>query len=98
MAVCKGCGEQISFVKMRTGGTMPVEGEEDEAHYLDLREKVLGPQVVLITEDGLILKGREVRPDGGGQTTVVTLVMGRESHFSSCPDAIRFRRTRQVNK
>ena len=93
MAICKGCGDQITFIKTRLGRMMPVDGDEESAYYLDMRDTKGAPQKVIVM-DGEILREREVHPTTSG----CTRVMGRESHFASCPDAIRFRRTGQVNK
>lgn len=59
---------------------IPVASSEAEPIYFFV-EKPGHPQIVVVTEDGTVLRGRKgARTDNG-----ITKVLGWESHFSSCP-------------
>lgn len=66
---------------------MPVEAATTETYYLHLNAPG-SPQMVLVTEDGDVLRGRLGKQEESG----VTKVVGSESHFARCPDADGFRR------
>lgn len=78
MAQCRGCGEHIEFVTMKKSGKkMPVNAE-----YFNYDDVEAG--TILIT-------------DGGNLYTKETdksfpNIKGRESHFSVCKQASKFRR------
>ena len=75
------------FVSLRSGKLMPVEAATTETYYLHLGQSG-HPQMVLVTENGEVLRGRLGKESESG----VTKVIGRESHFARCPEADKFRR------
>ncbi len=87
MTRCRSCHEEIDFVKLRSGKLMPVEAATTETYYLHLGAPG-SPQVVLVTEDGDVLRGRL----GTQHESGMAKVLGSESHFARCPDAGSFRR------
>ncbi len=87
MPRCRSCGETIDFVRLRSGNLMPVEAATTETYYLHL-DAPGAPQMVLVTEDGDLVRGRLGRQHESG----VTKVVGSESHFARCPGAAEFRR------
>ena len=66
---------------------MPVEAATTETYYLH-RDAPGVPQMILITEDGDIVRGRLGKAHEDG----VTKIIGSESHFARCPEAASFRR------
>jgi hypothetical protein len=89
MARCRGCREEIDFVRLRSGRLMPVEAMTSETYYVHLAAPG-HPQIVLVTDAGDVLRGRLGAPSESG----VARVEGRESHFTRCPAADEFRRDR----
>ena len=79
MAVCKGCGEAIFFIKMQSGAKMPCNFVP--AYYEDVER---GSKSI-VTEDGRVSKGREAVVFSQGKTK------GYMSHFATCPAADHFR-------
>lgn len=77
---CRGCGEQVLWVKMKSGKNMPcnctiVNYRKDEGG----REKI-------VTQDGNVVSGiTGVSPDEADG-------MGYISHFATCQGAGNFRR------
>ena len=82
MSRCRSCGEEIDFVRLRSGKLMPVEAATTETYYLHVGAPGV-PHMALVTEDGDILRGRL----GKQHETGVTKIVGSESHFSRCGDA-----------
>jgi hypothetical protein len=72
---------------MLSGRQMPVEGTAPEVRWVHVNAPG-HPQVVLITDAGIVVRGREGAKDHEG----VTPVVGRESHFATCSGAEVFRR------
>jgi hypothetical protein len=91
MARCRGCREAIDFVTLRSGKLMPVEGPDAETYYLH-HDQPGYPQIVLVTDDGDVIRGRLGKSTDSG----VLRVEGRESHFARCPKADSFRRGEHV--
>jgi hypothetical protein len=83
----KGCGEMIDFVKNARGKYIPVPAGDPEPMYL-FPGQPGHPQVVVVLENGEVIRGRKGHPSENG----VLRVNGWESHFSSCPGAAEFRR------
>lgn len=81
------CGELIEFVKTPRGKYIPVPAGDPEPMYL-FPDQGGHPQVVVVLENGEVLRGRKGAPTDDG----VLRVLGWESHFSSCPGAADFRR------
>jgi hypothetical protein len=96
MARCRGegCGEEIDFVVLRSGKTMPVEGRGEEEYrvWLD-REQMPGhvaPKKLVLVVDGEVLTtwlGRTPNGPVDGPCRVI----GVESHFAYCKAAEQFR-------
>ena len=83
MAICKGCGQAIFFVKMQgTGKKMPCDFTPE--YYEDTER---GTHTI-ITPDGRTSKGREaiVFSEEGSKHK------GYTSHFATCPAAGYFRK------
>lgn len=76
---------------MPSGKKMPVEGLDVETYYL-LPDHGFAdaahPRLVIVTEKGEILRGRQGAPHESG----VLKVVGRESHFARCPGAMEHRK------
>jgi hypothetical protein len=87
---CRGCGALIVFIKMKeTGRVMPC----DAAVIVERLDETAGKaasNVTLVTEDGVLVKGRRVEALHAG--IEVRAVAGRVPHFVSCPRAADFRR------
>lgn len=75
---CRKCGEPIVFVQRPNGHWMPCDPEPVQT--------TLGPGVVLILEDGQILRGDAAHAQ--------TAAMGLRPHWATCPFAEDFRRQR----
>ncbi len=82
----KGCGEMINFVRTPRGKWIPVPAGDPEAFYLFV-DQLGHPQVVVVLENGEVLRGRKAAAAENG----VLRVMGWESHWSSCPGAEQFK-------
>lgn len=80
MAKCKGCGQEIIWVKAKSGKSIPCN--PDLIAYIEDPDGDLS----IVTHDGRVIKAREY--DG------ITACddFGRISHFATCPQADRFRR------
>lgn len=77
MATCRSCGAKIDWIKTKAGKNMPVEGEPVE--YADCEDGD-----VIVTDGGETYKVDHSKP-------LVFSVSGRISHFSTCPDADKWR-------
>lgn len=86
MARCR-CGDEIGFVEMKSGTRMAVESTTPSTYYLH-QGAPGGPQMVIVTLDGTVIRGRLGKPKESG----VVKVEGYESHFVRCPSAT-FRRS-----
>jgi hypothetical protein len=80
MAVCRGCGEIIDWVKTKSGKNMPLDPaylSHDEANEGDL----------LVTDTGVIycVHKKERMPN----------VKGRICHFATCKHATEFRKIKE---
>ena len=75
---CRKCGEPLIFIQSKRGRAIPCDP--------DLATHVLTPGVVVVTPDGQVLRGTEESKE--------TSVQGYISHFSSCPYAEDFRKSK----
>ena len=74
MAICRSCGAEIKFIKLRSGRLNPVD--------LELRTIIEGDgKEVIITQGGEIVRGRFASPEEGANRK------GYISHFATCPYA-----------
>lgn len=76
---CRGCGADIVWITSRKGKHIPCDPA-----LLPVYE---GGKEILFTDDGMTLKGTTNQQEGGD-----LLGYGRKSHWSTCPEADRFRK------
>lgn len=77
-SVCRGCGAEIKWIKMKSGKMMPVDPEP-----IPYKTELPSPKKqTLVTEDGRVVSGFL---DLGSDK------IGYVSHFATCPSAGRFR-------
>lgn len=81
MAICKGCGATIQWVRLTNGRMMPVN--PTPVYYEDRRDS----DAVIITEDGRVSCGHTE-----AVAVVGSKVRGWVSHFATCPAADKYRR------
>lgn len=79
MAMCKGCGATIFWIRTRAGMNMPVNPEPVFVAVDDGSD-------VFVTDEGEVIRGREV-PTNDGSAEVAFV-----SHWATCPAADQFRR------
>ena len=84
---CRYCRAWIVFVTLRSGRRMPVEADEPEEYHVHLGDPH-PPQIVLVTDAGDVLRGRRAERSESGTTRI----LGRESHFATCPGAAEARK------
>lgn len=77
---CRGCGQEIAFIKTAKGKAMPVNP-------IALRFVPAGGPNTYVTEDGEVKRGREPEISDQGNTWI-----GYISHFATCPESDRFRK------
>lgn len=80
MAICKGCGAEIFWIKTRYGKSMPVD--EKPVPYFK------GDNAKIVTDDGDVVRGNLDGPEED------FIGFGYISHFATCPKAGKFRRKR----
>lgn len=79
MAVCRSCGAEIKFIKMKSGKWNPVN--------LGVRTIIKdGGKEVLVTESGELISGTFASLEEGANGS------GYVSHFATCPNASSHRR------
>lgn len=78
-STCRGCGQEIIFIKTTKGKTVPVN--PDGVYFMPAG----GPKTY-VTIDGEVIRGRD--PIFGDKGTMI----GYISHFATCPEANRFRK------
>lgn len=81
MAKCKGCGAEITFVRLASGKLLPVN---PTPVYIEDKN---GPEII-ITTDGRVSNGRQEYVKSQNQY----LTRGYVSHFATCPFASDFRK------
>ena len=79
MALCRSCGAEIKFIKLKSGRWNPVNPTK---RYL----KKDGGKEVLITDSGDVIMGTFMSLEDGANGE------GYTSHFATCPGADQFRR------
>lgn len=79
MSTCRGCGQQIDWIKTDKGKNMPLDPE-----YINYDEAE--PYTVLVTDSGHVVT---VTPHQRQPN-----VKGRISHFATCPKGSEFRKSR----
>lgn len=80
MARCKACGAQIDWIIMQSGKKMPMDKK-----YITIIADPAG-KIVGITPEGKVIRGNLAMVGTDGVITV------KASHFSTCPEASKFRR------
>lgn len=83
MAMCRGCGARIDWIKMKTGKMMPVDPEAVMVIEGKGRE-------VFVTDEGETFTGRGARPE----EERMELPVGFVPHWATCRRAGDFRRGR----
>lgn len=87
LAQCRGCHAAIVWVTMReTGKAMPCDPELLTEWLDDTAGKAASTRT-FITADGVAITGRR----GTAIEPVTREVVGRVPHWSTCPDAAKFR-------
>ena len=81
---CRGCGQEIAFIKTAKGKTMPVNPEA--VYFIPAG----GPNTYVMV-DGSIQRGREPDTEDWGKPAQI----GYISHFATCPAADSFRGKRK---
>jgi hypothetical protein len=81
---CRACDAPIEFVTTESGNKMPV----DAVRVLVVEEP--GAKLRMVLDDGRVVAARLVRDGEAG-------VSARASHFSTCPEADKFRRKRRAS-
>lgn len=79
--VCKGCGQQIIWMRTASGKIMPVD--PTLVDYVEVE----GGKKRVVTPDGLVVAAETDNVKNGEGDGV-----GYISHFATCPAADRFRR------
>ena len=77
MTPCKKCGEDIEFIRLKSGKFHPVNADSLAMH-------ALVDGVLVITPGGDVMRGNAL--------TTTARVHGYTSHFATCPFAAAFRR------
>jgi hypothetical protein len=88
MATCRSCETPLTFIRSRTGSSIPVETATIRTYHIVAAG--VPPLTVVVTTDGDVVRGRSV--DVG--TPDARTVYGGVSHFATCPEASSFRRRR----
>ena len=87
MSVCKSCGQEIKWIKMASGKSMPVDAL-GISYSEELHPNAKGDNVLtLVTDRGTIV--RTVFDPAGDKT-------GYTSHFATCPNANAHRRRKNL--
>lgn len=88
MATCKECGRRIEFIKMKSGGHMPVDPRP-----LDMEPDEAGGEV-LVKGNGAVVRCRLVEPRGGYDVSRI----GYRSHFATCPAGEKVKRAKAMEE
>ena len=84
---CKSCGAKIVWIKTQNGRSMPCNAEQVEY------QKNYRGSALIVTKDGEVVRGNIVKGGGSALTPIVDGT-GYVSHFATCPNADKHRRTR----
>lgn len=85
MSKCRSCGADIDWIKTKEGKNMPVNVE-----YVNVHPNEVGGEkgnTVIVTDEGEVVRGIQV-----GDAYEDGYLIGRTSHFATCPEAEQFRR------
>lgn len=82
MSKCRSCGQEVSWVKMPSGKSMPVNNEE-----IVITPNLAGDKTI-VTVEGRVVKGFQV----GDAFEDGVQEIGSISHFATCPNAADHRR------
>lgn len=85
MAICKGCGQQIDWVKTTGGRSMPVDPE-----YIEIDPAGI-PHDTIVTDAGEVMKGFRITEEGSLFQTE-NKIRGRMPHWATCLKSGSFRR------
>ena len=83
MSICRGCGQEIDWIRTVAGKNMPV----DPAPVFVIEG---GGNDRFVTDEGEVITGRAARPEEGSPA----LPVGFVPHWKVCPNAANFRRRR----
>jgi hypothetical protein len=90
MPRCSSCGAEVVYVvTAKAGKPMPCDPELVTVHLASLPQPHLVP-VTVTTDEGATHRGYSSMPAGELFDRTVT---GRVSHFATCPEAARHRKT-----
>lgn len=84
MAICRGCGAEVEWIKTPSGRNMPVDME-----YIELDPAGI-PHDTVITDDGRVVKGFKI-VDNSGLFPIEGTIRGRMPHWATCPKQTQFR-------
>ncbi len=79
MSLCRSCGQKIDWIKTERGKNMPVD--PDYLHWNDAED---GDVIIDASGHVLTVNSKLSRPN----------VKGRMSHFATCPQADRWRKSK----
>lgn len=82
---CKGCGAIIRWIRTTTGKAMPCDPERE---LFWLSSEANGPRVIVITEEGECVAGKQ----GSVLTPGARSVEGFVNHWGTCAKAKDFKR------
>jgi hypothetical protein len=90
---CRSCNAPIEWVRMQSGRANPVDPVWVVLDPSDTR----GTPTVIVCDNGTMARGRAVRQSGQMPADIADLrergyVVGRPSHFATCPHAGTHRR------
>lgn len=99
MARCRGCGETIDFVTLKSGRKMPIESTESEEYRIHLENPAVSgrtaKKLVIVVDGEVLTVWQEIETQPDGRVRLVDgpcKIVGVESHFARCPNAADFRR------
>ncbi len=83
MARCRTCSTEIDFIKLADGRFHPVNGGgSPETYYVATGDRAGAPQVIVVTHEGALLRGRSAKAHEMGTVRAE----GWVSHFSTCQE------------
>ena len=85
---CRGCGQEIRFIKTVKGKTMPVNPEK-------VWVRLANGEKPYLKRDGTFVTGEIVGDAYDMNDPDSELIEAYESHFATCPEAGRFRGRRK---
>ena len=88
VTTCKSCGAKIVWIKTQNGRSMPCN--EEQVEY----QKNYRGAALIVTKDGEVVRGNIIK-EGGSALVPIVDGIGYVSHFATCPNADKHRRTRR---